>query len=173
MRGHVQPRFGTRAGEWVAIIEPDDWIDPAMFEDTASFADFFGERVEVVKTPWVEVLNRDNPDHERQAACRLHDKMSTSAKPFTLEERPLPIEIHLVIWSALDRRFFLEDEGIRFIPYLVAGWADNPFLIDALMHARSIVRLNKAYCYYRCELPNFVSMRACYLLTEAVAHAKD
>lgn len=107
MRGHVQPRFGTRAGEWVAIIEPDDWIDPAMFEDTASFAGFFGERVEVVKTPWVEVLNRDNPDHERQAACRLQDKMSTSAKPFSLEERPLPIEIHLVIWSALDRRFFL------------------------------------------------------------------
>lgn len=79
--------------------------------------------------------------------------MSTSAKPFTLEERPLPIEIHFAIWSALHRRSFLEDEGIRFIPYLVAGWADNPFLIDALMHARSIVRLNKAYCYYRCELP--------------------
>lgn len=140
-------------GDWVAIIEPDDWVDPAMMEDMVSFAESFEECVEIVKTPWIDVHSWDDPGRETQNTCRLHSRMSTSVRPFSLESHPLLIETHPAIWSALYRRSFLEDGGIRFIPYPGAGWADNPFLIDTLMRAQSIVYLNKAYYHYRCELP--------------------
>ncbi len=140
-------------GEWIAIIEPDDWIAPTMFEDMVSFAGSFQERIEIVKTPWVEVYNWDNPQRETRSACRLQSRMSTSTRPFSLEERPLLIETHPAIWSALYRRSFLNECGLRFRSYPGAGWADNPFLIETLMHAHAIVYLNRAYYCYRCELP--------------------
>lgn len=140
-------------GEWVAIVEPDDWIDPTTFESMVSFADSFQGNVEIVKTPWIEVLNWDDPHRTVQRPCRLQSRLTTSTKPFTLDEHPMLIETHPAIWSALYRRSFLEGCGIRFIPYPGAGWADNPFLIDTLMRANEIVYLNRAFYYYRCELP--------------------
>ena len=43
-------------GEWIAIVEPDDWIDENMYFDMVNFASDseinYGKKVEIVKTPW-------------------------------------------------------------------------------------------------------------------------
>lgn len=139
-------------GDWIAIVEPDDWIDATMFAEMVAFAESFGACVDVVKTPWFDVSLWDNPETTTEVPCRLWGRMRQSARPFMLEEALILIETHPAIWSCLYRREFLVDGGIRFIPYPGAGWADNPFLIDSLAGAR-IVYLDKAYYHYRTELP--------------------
>lgn len=139
-------------GAWIAIVEPDDWIDCTMFADMVAFADTFGGDVDVVKTPWFEVAAWDDPGTTTESPCRLWGRMKRSAQPFMLEDAPILIETHPAIWSCLYRREFFMQKGIRFIPYSGAGWADNPFLIDSLAGAR-IVYLDKAYYHYRTELP--------------------
>ena len=39
-------------GTWISIVEPDDWLDPHMYEDMLAFAGTFEERLDVIKTPW-------------------------------------------------------------------------------------------------------------------------
>ena len=48
-------------GEWVSIIEPDDWIEPGMYADMLAFAAQFNQQIDVIKTPWWNINHRDQP----------------------------------------------------------------------------------------------------------------
>lgn len=140
-------------GEWVSIVEPDDWIDPTMYEDMLAFASTFDEQLDIVKTPWTDICDWDNPKKQHPHRCSMKGKIQTSERPFTLSENPLLIEHHPSIWSAIYRRGFLEEKKIRFPEYPGAGWADNPFLVETMCQAEAIVYLDRAYYNYRRDLP--------------------
>lgn len=140
-------------GRWVSIIEPDDWIDSTMYADMLGFAASFDEVVDVVKCPWTDWFEWDDPATAHSAPGSLAGRLATSKESFTLADEPVLIEGHPSVWSAIYRKGFLDDNGIRFRPYPGAGWADNPFLIDTLARARSIVYLDTPYYNYRADLP--------------------
>ena len=140
-------------GTWVSIIEPDDWIDKGMYADMVAFAATFDETIDVVKCPWTDICDWDDPKRQRAHACSMKGKVRQSTRPFTLAEEPVLIEQHPSIWSALYRRDFLAERDIRFPEYPGAGWADNPFLVETLCQAKTIVYLDRAYYNYRRELP--------------------
>lgn len=140
-------------GEYISIIEPDDYLLPTMYEDMVSFALSFEEPIDIVKCPWIDIRDWDDPKTEASYPCILHKRIPTSKKPFTIKDEPTLIETHPGIWSALYRRAFLNEKSIRFIPYPGAGWADNPFLIETMCQAGAIVFLDKAYYNYRTDLP--------------------
>lgn len=139
-------------GEWISIIEPDDWIEPRMYSDMLELADRSEGTVDVIKTPWYIELDWDDPAKASRIQCKLHRRIPTSARPFTLAEHGLLIEIHPGIWSALYRRSFLEEFSISFPEYPGAGWADNPFLVDTLCQARGILYLDEPFYHYRSDL---------------------
>lgn len=141
-------------GEWISIVEPDDWIDEHMYEDMLSFASSFDETIDVIKTPWWNFLDWEPPKAKKCDPCKLYKRIKTSSRPFKLGEHSLLIEIHPGIWSALYRKGFLTECGIRFPEYPGAGWADNPFLVDTLCQANAIIYLDKPYYFYRAELPD-------------------
>lgn len=140
-------------GEWISIIEPDDWIDPGMYEHMLALADSFDTSIDIVKTPWYDVRNWDDPEQQSEVSCPLVGLMKTSKKPFAIEEHPELLEFHPATWSAIYRCGFLRENGIRLIEYPGAGWADNPFLAETMGHARAIVYLDKAFYHYRTDLP--------------------
>lgn len=141
-------------GEWVSIIEPDDWIEPGMYADMLSFAASFDETIDIVKTPWIDIHDWDDPKREKPYPCLMSDRIKKSSpKPFTLTEMPILIEMHPSIWSAIYRSEFIKEHAIRFPEYPGAGWADNPFLVETMCQAKAIVYLNKAYYNYRIDLP--------------------
>lgn len=140
-------------GEWVSIIEPDDWIDTNMYQDMIEFASSFDTNIDIVKTPWIEVHNWNDQSLQYSEPSAMYHLISTSKKPFVLAEHSELIELHPSIWSALYRNSFLREFGIKFNEYPGAGWADNPFLIETLCHARSIVYLDECYYNYRFFLP--------------------
>lgn len=140
-------------GEYVAIVEPDDYLHPEMLAQMVEFAQGFDGEVDVVKTPWFDLSKWDNPETIEKKPSLLFGSLNTSEKPFILKEAPVLIEGHPSIWSALYRRAFLDQNKIRFRPYPGAGWADNPFLIETLCQAQSIVYLDKPFYCYRNDLP--------------------
>ncbi len=141
-------------GEWVSIVEPDDWIEPGMYGDMLSFARTFDSHVDIVKTPWWNINDWDCPGADQyRTGSPLPLRLSQSTRPFSLCDHPELIEYHPSIWSALYSRSFMLDKAIRFIEYPGAGWADNPFLIDTLCQAGSIAYLDKAYYCYRLDPP--------------------
>lgn len=140
-------------GEWISIIEPDDWIDSGMYADMLAFASRFEERIDIIKTPWWDIRCWDDPATMKAYPCLLEGHVRQSKRPCTLAEQPELLEFHPAIWSAIYRRGFLDDHGIRFPEYPGAGWADNPFLIETLCQANTILYLDKRYYRYRADLP--------------------
>ncbi len=141
-------------GDWISIIEPDDWIEPGMYADMLAFAASFDEVIDIVKTPWTDICDWDKPKKQRPRASTMTGSIKTSERPFTIAEETKLIEMHPSIWSAIYRRGFLNEKNIRFIPFPGAGWADNPFLIETMCQASAIVYLDKPYYDYRCDLKN-------------------
>ena len=136
-------------GEYIAIVEPDDFIDSEMYEQLYSFAFLDGKVADVVKgSYWLYYDGRDGfADEVRKPNLTLYMRNTPCA--FKLEEYCEMFCHHPSIWSALYRRGFLEEKGIRFVEPKGAGWADNPFLADTLISAERIVWVPKAFYYYR------------------------
>lgn len=141
-------------GQWIAIVEPDDWIDSGMYADMLAFASRFDCDIDIIKTPWNDWNDWDVPEAMYKTPSSLQGRLKTSKRPFKLAEHSILIELHPSTWSAIYRTEFIRSKGIRLIPYPGAGWADNPFLIETMCQADSIVYLDTPYYNYRCDLPN-------------------
>lgn len=140
-------------GEWISIVEPDDWIEPDMYADMLAFASRFDEQIDIVKTPWFNVQDWDDPEKQHSTESPLARRIKTSTHPFVLADEPILITLHPSIWSALYRRGFLNECSIRFPEYPGAGWADNPFLVETFCQAKAIIYLDQPYYQYRADLP--------------------
>lgn len=139
-------------GEWISIIEPDDWVDQGMYERMLAYENGFDADCDIVKTPYWRILDPDTPN-QRKINCSYRSRIKPKHQPFTVEEAPHLLRHHPSIWSALYRRTFLSDNGIAFHEIPGAGWADNPFLIDTLCKAKSIVYLDEPFYCYREDPP--------------------
>lgn len=137
-------------GEWISIIEPDDWILEGMYADMLDFASGIDGAFDIIKTPYWRIKNPDTP-REKRLACSYALSIHPKTQPFKVEDAVELISHHPSIWSALYRKSFLDEYGIRFKPIPGAGWADNPFLIETMLQTRGIVYLDKAYYCYRAD----------------------
>ena len=139
-------------GAWVSIVEPDDWIEPCMYEHLLALAARFDEPIDVVKASWTDVVDWDDPATQSAHPSVLTHRLRTSRAPFTIAEHTALMEWHPSIWSAIYRRDFLLERGIRFVEYPGAGWADNPFLVETLCQAERILYLDECLYDYRADL---------------------
>ena len=152
----AEMNFGIDAarGTYIAILEPDDWILPDMLADMFCYAATFDTLIDIVKTPYWRIWMPDTPEQLR-INCSFRGRIKPALQPFTMDD---PGVFHLLrhhpcIWSAIYRRGFLTENNIRFHEIPGAGWADNPFLLDTLLRAKTIVYLDKPYYCYREETP--------------------
>ncbi|AEB07235.1 glycosyl transferase family 2 [Coriobacterium glomerans PW2] len=142
-------------GEWIAILEPDDWIEPGMYADMLAFATTFGglaRPVDIIKTPYWVIERADTPQQEK-APCAYRGRVRPRSQPFAVRDAPHLLGHHPSIWSAIYRRGFLLERGIRFHEIPGSGWADNPFLVETLCQTEGILYLDRAYYCYREETP--------------------
>lgn len=136
-------------GVYVAIAEPDDFVDSHMYEDLYSAARLDdGTLADIAKGSYWNYF--DLPD----AVPYLESPNLMNCMP----SRPFcsnafkEFEVlfhHPSIWSALYRREFLEEKGIRMIEPKGAGWADNPWFFETLLQAKNFVWIPAAYYFYR------------------------
>lgn len=146
--------FSEARGTYVAILEPDDWVEPHMYDELFSFARGFGGEMppDVVKSSYWRIWMPETPE-EKRLHCAYFGRVRPSRQPFTIREAPRLLQHHPSIWSALYRRDFLVEKGIRLKEVPGAGWVDNPFWYETLCQAESIVYTDTPYYCYREDLP--------------------
>lgn len=150
----VNRGFSEARGTYLAILEPDDYVMPHMYDDLFEFAEGFGagSLPDVVKTPYWRIWMPGTPE-ERRLNCAYYSRIKPPRQPFTVFDCPRVVQHHPSIWSAIYRRGFIEERGIRFKELPGAGWVDNPFLFETMCQAESIVYKNVPYYCYREDLP--------------------
>lgn len=144
-------------GAYIAIVEPDDYLKPGMYTRLMDLAHAYGEP-DVVKSAYWRVCMPGTPQ-ENVCHCAYYKRINTKKQPFTLRDNPRLIQHHPSIWSAIYKRSFLDEFGIRFKEVPGAGWVDNPFLIQTLAQARSIVYTDDSFYCYREDLPTSSSAK--------------
>jgi len=130
-------------GEYIGVLETDDWVEPEAFEtlwETARAND-----ADVVMANYFWYTTRDgvcNKPVENLKNCPYN-------KVFTpLEEREL-YKVTPSIWSGIYRRELLSESNIRFNETPGASFQDTSFHFMVCTAARRCCLLNRYFLHYR------------------------
>ncbi len=132
-------------GEYIGIVETDDYIDERMYEEMYEFAISFD--ADVVKAPYMEFSS----DHIQQI-CYYADEFSKKLPHdscFSAKEYGEVLAYHASVWSGIYKRKYLTDKQIRFVEAEKAGYVDVGFRIDTCVSTERIAWFDKAYYHYR------------------------
>ena len=132
------------SGNYIAIVESDDFIDKKMFEDLYKIAEEYDS--DIVKSGFY-----DNLQSKILIRCRQEEfsKIIPTDRSFTIKECPLFLSYHPSIWSCIYKREFLNKHNIRFLEAPGSGWTDNLFQVQTLCLAEKINYTIKPYYYWR------------------------
>ena len=135
-------------GEYIGIVEPDDWIEPNMYETLLEAA--LANELDLVRCLWYEGLNAK----ERIKKCK-HVRKNRVLFPLEYEEIFL---LQPAIWSALYRRDLLEEgQKIRFLPTPGASYQDASFAFKTYTKCKRFMMLDKPCHHYRINSGSSVS----------------
>jgi len=167
----VNKGFDIAQGEYISIIESDDFIAPTMYEEMYNYAKKLG--ADVVKTPYYEYWDKTKDSEEKIQLCCWYSKTKKlpENKLFKIEDYPVLVAIHPSIWAALYRNDYIKEENIRCLEAKGAGYIDNHFRIQTLCQTERIAWLNKPFNYYR--LSNTEASIASYNLGDFIQRWAD
>lgn len=134
-------------GEFLSIIESDDFIEPEMFEDMYAYAKELD--ADVIKTPYFEYLSngtRIDCPHRKLMEESLPQNICFSSKEFGEL-----LQIHASLWSCIYRKSYMKQKNIRFIEAKGASYVDVGFRIDTLINTEKLAWLDKPYYNYRVD----------------------
>lgn len=150
-------------GDWISIVEPDDYLEPNTYEMLLAQADALGGNayVDIVRSAYWRVFDGEKGGHIASAShtqrtsvraqripCAYKGRVKPSHQPFSIEEGIELLLHHPSIWAAIYRREFLLERGIHFKEVPGAGWADNPFLVASHCAGARLAYVDRAgYCY--------------------------
>ena len=134
-------------GEYISIIESDDYIDPDMYEVMYEYA--LALDADVVKSPYREFFQngiiRDCPYRLFLSSC-LPER-----KTFSMKEYGEMLEVHASLWSGIYRRSYLQDKKIHFVEAKGAAYVDVGFRIDTLINTDKVAWLDQPFYNYRVD----------------------
>lgn len=155
--------LATARGDWISIVEPDDYLEPRMYEALLAQADALGgnEHVDIVRSAYWRIFDSEKGAHDPGAAsqkressrnrplpCAYKDRVKPAGQPFFIGDGIELLLHHPSIWSAIYRREFLLENKVRFKEIPGAGWADNPFLVASHCAGARLAYVDEAfYCY--------------------------
>ena len=134
-------------GEYVSIVESDDFIDKKMLEDLYDLAK--KQDCDVVKSDWFNYWTKNNLSLK---AGKIPHNWTN--KVFTALEYPDILCIQPSLWSGLYKKSFLEENGIKFLTTPGASYQDTSFNFKVFCLAKKIALTDKAYVYYRQDNPS-------------------
>lgn len=152
----VNTGIDASTGTYIGIVEPDDYADEHMIEKLYEAASRH-ELPDIAKAAYWRVLEADSPNQSILPANYLHCVHYVD-QPFQLKDDAEFLFHHPSIWTALYRSDFLKQHHIRMHEIPGAGWADNPWLIETLAQANSIVYVDECVYYYRETIPGSSSI---------------
>ena len=129
-------------GEYIGIVESDDFIEEEMFEILYNLTD--DGTVDIAK------INFSHYDTNLKHKFLVDTSKGILPNPaFTVDEYPNILFGHPAIWSAIYKKSFLDENNIYFKEVDGGGWVDHPFALKALLLAKSIKYKNEPSYYHR------------------------
>ena len=156
-------------GDYIGIIETDDYIDPDMFEPLYCTA---------ASTCWPDVV-KSGFYKRRERNLFFEEKpvfpiCAPSGDVFPLSAHYELLDGHPSIWACIYKKSFLDRRQIRMNEVPGAAWVDNPFLYRTLCEAVRIAWVNQAFYHYRVHSENSSSiMKDCSVPLARVNEMKD
>ena len=132
-------------GEYIGIVESDDFIDAEAFEKLYELAK--KTDADIVKANYYYHSEKGDELHEVVREQKLRRPMTISDDYKILLEEP-------GIWSAIYRREFLNEKKIRFRPTPGASYQDTGFYFKTMCAAEKIVYTRDAFLHYRVDNAN-------------------
>lgn len=136
-------------GEYIGIVESDDFVEPNMFEELYSVAT--QNDVDFVKSGWYKYQTVNNTSVSEYVTPF---KNLFTNKVFSIIEQPEAINIQPSLWSAIYKKTFFTDNNIKFLENPNGGYQDTSFNFKCFLLAKRIMLLDKAYLYYRQDNEN-------------------
>lgn len=141
-------------GEYVAILESDDFLDSDALEYMYQKA--VGSDLEVLKCNFW--LYWSAPSSERMFRKNMYFSFASPEMVLMGAHRPIDYPYSFwgkaSIWSAIYKRSFLNDNSIRFLPTPGASYQDSSFTFKVLACASRVAYSSKAFLHYRQDNEN-------------------
>ena len=133
-------------GEYVGIVESDDYALPDMF--ASLYKEAKEQNADIVKSNYYSVSKEKGQRYEETLS-----EISYHA-PFCPRDKTEIWKAAPSIWSSIYRRTFLEEHRIQFNKSPGASYQDVSFSIKTLLSAEKMVCVPEAYLCYRCDNEN-------------------
>ncbi len=134
-------------GEYVGIIESDDWIEPTMYEKLYASAKKYD--TDVTKGMFTS-YNSTLPVGTRDEVFRNFLGIDLDLAPdgaFEITEWPQLVGFHASIWSAIYRAEFIKK--IKIPETAGASYQDLPFMADFCCRAKRISVVKEPFVHWR------------------------
>ena len=150
--GQAMNRGLERAtGEYVGIVEPDDYVPMNMYEDL----------YEMVSENELDFVKADFYRFKRSKSGSMelyYNHLSPDNKDYNVvfnpSETPEALRFIMNTWSGIYKREFLEKYHIRHHETPGAAFQDNGFWIQTFVHAKRAMIIDKPYYMNRRDNPN-------------------
>lgn len=143
--------MATAAGEYVGIVEPDDFIALSMYEDLYEIACAYD--LDFVKADFYRFWREENGDM-RLRYCPLDPSGSWYGKLFDPSHEPEALRLAMNTWCGIYRQSFLEEKGIWHQETPGASFQDNGFWAQTFVFAERAMILNRPYYMNRRDNPH-------------------
>lgn len=130
-------------GEYIGIVESDDFVEPDMFAQLYSAA--INSEAEIVKSNYIEYKNGENYFVELLKDMKYQQNISPNQDMFYKQA---------TIWSAIYKRSFLLKNNICFNETPGASYQDTAFNFKVLACAERMFLLKEAFLHYRTDNAN-------------------
>ena len=140
----VNKGINLAKGEYIGIVEADDFVDKNMFEDLYNLAT--KHSADIVKSDFYNFTTSISQARKAGKISKLNDKKVTNIK-----KNPELLKMQPTIWTAIYKKEFLFRNNIRFLETAGGSYQDTSFAFKAIALAEKIVLTSKAYLYYRTD----------------------
>lgn len=139
-------------GEYISVVETDDYIDSTMLEELYNIA--VDKNLDVIKADF-KVFVHENGERVFRISKLLSQEFDYLYNKITnCRENIYVFWAYLVTWAGIYRRDFLYKNNIRHNETPGASFQDNGFWFRVTMHAKRIYFLDKAFYNLRRDNPN-------------------
>lgn len=132
------------SGEYIGIVEADDFVDKNMFYDLYKIAK--EKNADIVKSDFYYYSTEKNQARKAGKIAKFKADKITNVK-----NDPAILRIQPSIWSAIYKREFLVKNDIKFLETKGGSYQDTSFAFKTLSLAERIILTTKAYLYYRTD----------------------
>lgn len=141
--GHSMNKgLALASGEYIGIVEPDDFVKTNMFSDLYKLAK--KNDADVVKSEYYAYTTQNNQARKTGRFARFRTN-----KIINVFNTPALVRMQPSIWTAIYKREFLNANDIRFLETPGASFQDTSFAFKTFAKAEKVILTNNAYYYYR------------------------